>query len=95
MVSSGLHLPICYINKLANSDIKKITKKAAKENGLSHNVFDELFVNQFIGSRWIKIDELENFYAERGIEGSTNLIRVHAQEVFVESESQKVLSKGL
>ena len=88
MVSTGLHLPICYVNQMIESGDKKITKKQCKKNGLSHSVFDELFVNEFLGSRWMPIASLERYYKDRNIDGEINLIRIHAQEI-VSSEVDK------
>lgn len=94
MTSTGLHLPICYVKRLAESSSNKIDKATAKSNGISHNVFDEMFVNCFLGSRWIPISELEDYYTERGIEHCTNSIRVHAQEIYLQTESERARKQG-
>jgi len=94
LASSGIHLPICYIKKLFENNVKKITKAEAQSNGLSNSVFNELFVNGFVGSRWMPIEDLEGFYKERGIDDHINSIRVHAQEINVLTESERVLKAG-
>lgn len=95
MTSTGLHMPICFVQRLSSDpDVKRISKADARNSGVSHTVFNELFVNGFIGSRWMPIAELEQFYADRAIDDHINSIRVHAQEVQIELESKKVVKKG-
>ena len=49
----------------------------------------ELFMTNIAGSRWISIDELEEFYVQKNIISYANRIRVHAQEVDVTFEDEK------
>ena len=95
MTSTGLHLPMCYVKRLSNeSKIKKISKLDAKLNGLSHAVFNDLFVNSFVGSRWMPIADLQQFYLDKGIADYVNSIRIHAQEIVVETENKKAIKTG-
>ena len=88
LVSTGIHIPICMVKKIQETDVK-VDKKNTKDRAISHSIFEELFVKNNIGSRWIPIDELEKFYKEKGINSETGVIRIHAQEVIIESEEEK------
>ncbi len=93
MNSSGFHLPMCYVKRQATTNVK-ITRDEAKSNGLSNVVFNDLFVNGFLGSKWIPIDELQEFYKKHNIEDYVNNMRIHAQEIYVESEADRVIKQG-
>ena len=75
MISSGYHLPICELKKIA-ANSQKISKEELKDMSISHNIFEEAFV-----SRWISIDELEAFYKKTGLTSLSDTVRIHAQEV--------------
>jgi hypothetical protein len=83
-ISSGIHLPICMVNRIRETD-KKIDKKNIRGKSVGHRIFEELFINKHIGSRWISIDQLEKFYEEKGITSEMKRLRVHAQEVLIRS----------
>lgn len=80
LISSGIHLPICMVNKIREID-KKISAKNIIGKNIGHRVFEELFIDNIIGSNWIPIEQLEKFCTEKGITTQTARIRVHAQEV--------------
>lgn len=88
LVSSGIHIPICMVHKIKEKDVK-IDKKNSKGKSVGYKIFEELFIDNHLGSRWIPISELENFYREKGINSETGRIRVHAQEVILQSEEEK------
>lgn len=88
LISSGIHLPICMVNKIRQTD-KKIDTKNTHGKSVGHRIFEELFIDKHIGSRWITIDELEKFYKDKGITSETGRIRIHAQEVITQSEEEK------
>lgn len=88
LVTTGVHVPICFISKLKETEFK-LTKKNCNEHSISSKVFEDLFHSNMIGSRWISIDELENFYEEKQIASFTNTIRIHAQEVTILSDEEK------
>lgn len=91
MISTGDHLPICELRKLAKNS-NKITRELIKDKSISHQIFDEGFISNKLGSRWIKMSELDKFYEESGILNfGSDTIRVHAQEVIIPSEA--VLNK--
>lgn len=80
LVSSGYHLPVCDAIKILESD-GKIDKKEIKEKAFKSNVFEELFNNNFVGSRWIEIEKLEELYKANDIFKSSDRIRLYAQEI--------------
>ncbi|MGB5979698.1 MAG: hypothetical protein WBG62_19940 [Cyclobacteriaceae bacterium] len=86
--SSGLHIPICLVREIQATETK-LTKKNCEEKSLSRKIFEELFKSNLIGSKWIPIDELEQFYEDKGIKSYTDRIRVHAQEVHLEYEADR------
>ena len=88
LISSGIHLPICMVNKIKENE-KAITQSNSKQVSVGNNIFEDLFLNQHIGSRWMKIEELERFYAEKNITSQLGRIRVHAQEVHYETEEER------
>lgn len=88
LISTGLHIPICQALKLFQED-GKINKDNSKDKSIKGHIFEELFISNIAGSRWIKIDELEKFYTEKNIISYTNRIRIHAQEVDLFDESKK------
>jgi hypothetical protein len=92
LMTSGIHVPICFIQQIKETE-KKLTRKNSAENSISSKVFEELFHSNMIGSRWISIDELEMFYEKKGIASLTNSIRVHAQEVTIVTDEEKYVKK--
>ena len=87
LISSGIHLPICMVNKIKQND-NKISSKNVIGKNIGHKVFEELFIDNIIGSNWITFDQLERFYNEKGITSETARIRVHAQEVIEDNRSE-------
>ena len=88
LISTGTHIPICMVRKIKEHDVK-LNKKNTKGKSIGNRIFEELFVNNHIGSRWISIDKLEQFYQDKGINSATGRIRVHAQEVILQSDQEK------
>jgi hypothetical protein len=80
LISTGIHIPICSAKEIVDID-NKITSLNTIEQSVSYNIFEELFVNNSLGSRWVKMDELDQFYEEKGFNSLTDNIRIHAQEV--------------
>jgi hypothetical protein len=83
LVSTGIHVPICEVLKLKETE-KSLTKKNAKGKAVSYKIFDELYVENMLGSRWLTFNELQEFYESKDILSFTDRIRVHAQEVTIE-----------
>ncbi|WP_121811992.1 hypothetical protein [Mucilaginibacter kameinonensis] len=87
LVSNGIHIPICTIKGIKDNDTK-LSRKNTRESGVTSKIFEELFIGNFIGSRWMSLDELDAFYASNDIPNLTNSIRVHAQEVITATEEE-------
>jgi hypothetical protein len=83
LVSTGIHVPICQVLKIKESE-KSLTKKNSKGKAISFKIFDELYIENMLGSRWLTFNELEKFYSSKDILGHIDRIRVHAQEVTIE-----------
>jgi hypothetical protein len=87
MVSTGDHVPVCFVNGLRQKD-ESVTRPRIRGNSISFRVFDELFMNHLVGSKWISLDDFESFYEDKGLESLDATIRVYAQEVSIPSEEQ-------
>jgi hypothetical protein len=81
LATSGYHLPICSIKNMIDKGVVKVTKEQLRKSAISSKIFEELFLIDYIGSRWISIDDLEEFYEKKGIVANFNTIRIHAQDV--------------
>jgi len=88
LVSTGIHIPVCMVRKIKDTS-PKIDKKNTKGRSIGNKNFEDLFVDNHLGSRWISFDQLEDFYNEKGINSETGRIRVHAQEVIIQSGEEK------
>lgn len=88
LVSTGYHVPLCQTLTLLNKD-GKLTKENIKDKSIKGNIFEELFISNIAGSRWISIELLEQFYEVKGINSNLNSIRIHAQEVDTPNEYNK------
>lgn len=88
LITTGLHLPICQALGIFKED-KKITKENSKDKSIKAHIFEELFADNIVGSRWITISELESFYSSKNLTSHLNTVRVHAQAIDVPDESVK------
>ena len=59
LVSTGIHIPICMVKKIQLKD-KKVDKKNSKGKSIEHNIFEELFIENHIGSQVISDETREN-----------------------------------
>ncbi len=81
LISSGIHIPICAIEKLKIADGNKIEKKYLKYSSLTHEFFEHLFNRGFVGSAWLKEEELEDFYKKYKILENDESITFYAREI--------------
>lgn len=88
LVSTGVHIPICMVKRIKENS-PKIDMTNTKGRSIGNKNFEDLFVDNHLGSRWISFDQLENFYNEKGINSETGRIRVHAQEIIIQSDEEK------
>lgn len=91
--TTGIHIPICQALKLFNEE-NKITADNSKDKSIKGHIFEELFISNIAGSRWIDIDTLEKFYKEKEITSNIARIRVHAQEIDIVSDYDKYKDVG-
>lgn len=94
LVTTGFHVPLCQTLTLLEKD-GKLTKQTIKDKSIKGNIFEELFISNIAGSRWISIELLEDFYEAKGINSNLNSIRIHAQEVDTFSEYEKNKNREL
>lgn len=80
MVSSGLHIPICNAIQLSENNLK-LEKIKLKDISPNHYIFEKLFNLNLVGSRWMDIYDVEDFYKEKGILDSENTIKIYAREI--------------
>ena len=80
MISSGLYIPVCNVLEMYEN-AKKLEKSSLKQNTLSHKHFEELFNQNIIGSRWLDVDEVEDFYKEKEIIQHKDSIKIFAREL--------------
>lgn len=80
LVSTGIHVPICEVLKIKENQ-KSLTSENIKGKAVSYKIFDELYTEQMLGSRWLTFDELHEFYNSKDLLSYQDRIRVHAQEV--------------
>lgn len=81
LTTTGYHLPICKVNKLKEKTRSnyKLTKGAIKNQSLKTVTFEELFNSEMIGSRWMKIKDLETFYQKNKVLEPNEKIILYAQ----------------
>jgi hypothetical protein len=80
LVSSGIHIPICLIDKATLAD-GKLERKSLRYETLNHELFEELFNRGFIGSRWMSETEMEAYYKANKILESDDSVIFYAREV--------------
>jgi hypothetical protein len=80
LVSTAFHVPICQVLKIKENE-KSLTRKNSKGKAISFTIFDELFIENMLGSRWLNFKELEEFYESKDVFSHVDRIRIHAQEV--------------
>lgn len=79
LISTGFHFPICKAIELSG-EYGKISKSDIKEQSFTSAIFEELFNENMIGSRWIPIEELKMLYASYDIFADSDRIILYAQE---------------
>lgn len=81
LVSSGIHIPICAIPRLKLFNGDKLDKKYLKSQTITHEIFEHLFNREFIGSKWMSAQEVEDFYKENKILENDESIIFYAREI--------------
>jgi hypothetical protein len=81
MISHGIHIPVCSALQIKSENGNKIEKSQIRHATLTHEVFENLFNHSFIGSRWISMTEVEEFYRDKKILESDQFIKLYAKEI--------------
>lgn len=80
LISSGHHLRVCEVLAKSKTDVK-LDKEAVRKSALSQRSFEDLFYTGKLGSRWIAMDDLQDFYKKINLPFHNDTIRIHAQEI--------------
>ncbi len=78
LITSGYHVPICKIDAL-KKESNKIEADTIKYFSLRAHSFEELFNVNMVGSEWMDVSELEQFYATSNILEPKGKITFYAQ----------------
>lgn len=81
MKSTGLHIPLCNVIGLCNPTGGTIKKDAISESAIKQTIFDESFNNYHLGSGWMPIGDLEDYYNKRNLLDLASNVRIHVQEI--------------
>ena len=81
LVSSGIHIPVCAALSWRERGDVSINKSEIRTATLTHELFEHLFNKSFIGSRWLREEELEAFYRINGILEPDESIKIYAREI--------------
>jgi hypothetical protein len=86
MISHGIHIPLCSAIQIKSANGNKIEKSQIRHSTLTHEVFENLFNHSFIGSRWIGVSEIEEFYRDRQILEPNQTLKLYAKEIIGKKE---------
>lgn len=81
IISHGIHIPICTALQIRKEGGNKIEKNQIRHSTLTHEVFENLFNHGFIGSRWLSVSEVEQFYRERKVLDNDQSLKLYAKEI--------------
>lgn len=87
MVSSGYHIPICNALKY-HEQFNKIDKAAIKYSSPNHYMFEKLFNQNLVGSRWLDTDEVEAYYKAKNILEPDETLKLYAREIINKKSSE-------
>jgi hypothetical protein len=90
MLSSGLYIPVCKVNDIKENQVK-LSKNELKHTSLNHYIFDDIFNLGFTGSRWLTIEEAEEFYKSNNILSKRESLVLHTKE-FITGRAKTVLT---
>lgn len=83
LMSTGEHIPVCRIKKFirdAGTGPKVMHMDDVRKLSVSHEVFEELFVRDKLGSRELSFAELEDLWEKLEIRDGMDTVFIHAQE---------------
>jgi hypothetical protein len=85
MVSSGYHIPVCNAFKYLDNS-KKLEKKIIKHSSPNHYIFEKLFNQNLVGSRWLSIKEIEQLYQDKEILQPSETLKLYAREILTSNK---------
>lgn len=85
MKTMGDHIPLCKLNELITNQ-KSIDKSSIHEISITQNNFEEGFNKYQVGSRWMPIGDLQEYYKRRNLNDLSGNVRIIAQEVEFKDE---------
>jgi len=80
MKTMGDHIPLCRLNQLRESG-QPIEKYQVQNASLTQQSFEEAFNKYHVGSRWMQIGDLQQFYEKRKLKDMADNIRIIVQEI--------------
>jgi hypothetical protein len=92
LITSGLHVPVCIIDKLKTPTSKgvKLERIHIQNASLNSGSFEDLFNRQMIGSKWMKVEDLENFYQQSKVLSSSGKIVLYTQTAMAKARDKKI-----
>ncbi|MBK8367666.1 MAG: hypothetical protein IPL10_09665 [Bacteroidetes bacterium] len=88
LMSTGYHLPLCRAIELAG-EYGKIEKDSIKEQSFKSHIFEELFNDNMIGSKWIAVKTLEEVYEKNQIFKKSDRIKLYALELINDKSEEQ------
>lgn len=79
LLTSGIYFPVCETLKFLDTYGKNLYKGDIKGYYLTHDIFEKLFQNNLIGSRWLEVEEVEELYRNHKILQSDENLILHVQ----------------
>lgn len=81
LVSSGIHIPVCSMNRFIKEGSDKLVRKNVRFQTLNHELFENLFNRGFIGSQWLDQEVVEEFYKQNKILEDNESVIFYAREI--------------
>ncbi|HKC69870.1 MAG TPA: hypothetical protein VKG26_16660 [Bacteroidia bacterium] len=83
LYTTGYHIPICQIDGIKRDGYTAsiIDIEGAKKVAIKARAFEELFNDDMVGSRWIKVKDLEDFYKDSKILEAKQKIILYGQNI--------------
>jgi hypothetical protein len=96
IISKGYYVPICILRNIREKgeldNPNLIPSKKLRDHAVTHNVFEELFNTDMLGSKWITYDELKAIYTSSNLLEAHQSITFHVQEFTLKNHKNKTRS---
>lgn len=82
LMTRGLYTPACRFFHHAEraGESRKIGRAELRQESVSHLLFEELFQEDMLGSRWLSQDEVQRFHEKGILSALDEHLMIHAQE---------------